>query len=277
MSGRVELADFRNQVASSIEEEDKLILLSSGIWSFGSRINLPLEILVESLLDSIISILRPYQTLLLPAFTYSFCKNRFYNPEVTLPDTGVLSLHAMKDKRGIRTKSAINSYFAFGSKAVALGETSGDTVWGAGSIAAKLEEADAKILSLGLPISLSTGFMHRIEELAQVPYRFYKNFEGTWEQDGRSLPWKERMFVRSQIVPAELDWSRLEEILAAENLLNSSQEPYIFQSTTARKIIDTGRKMLDSDPFALVQNLPAVSEWVTNLREFEMQDLNETE
>lgn len=277
MGRRFELTEFRNQVAASIEEKDELILLSSGIWSFGSKINLSLDILVESLFESIISILRPHQTLLLPAFTYSFCKNRFYNPRITPPETGVVSLHAMNDKRGIRTKSAINSYFAFGSAASLLGETIGESVWGKGSIAEKLEETDAKILSLGLPISLSTGFMHRIEELEQVPYRYYKNFEGTWEQDGTRQSWEERMFVRSQIVPAELDWSKLEDILKSESLLFSTAEPFIFQSTTARKIIKAGRKMLSSDPLALVQNYAAVSEWIINSREFEIQDLNKAE
>lgn len=277
MNRRFELTEFRNQVAASIEEKDELILISSGIWSFGSKINLPVDILVESLFESIISILRPHQTLLLPAFTYSFCKKKFYDPRITLPETGVISLHAMKDKRGIRTKSAINSYFAFGSAASLLEETIGESVWGKGSIAEKLEETDAKVLSVGLPISLSTGFMHRIEELEHVPYRFYKNFVGTWEQGDTSQPWAERMFVRSQIVPAELDWKKLENILTSESLLFSTTEPFIFQSTTAKKIIKAGRKMLNSDPLALVQNYTAVSEWIVNSRDLEMQDLNKAE
>ena len=268
---KIEVELFSKMVSSSITIEDKLILLSSGIWTFGSRMQVPTAGLPKVLLESILIQLLPHQTLLLPAFTYSFCSNRIYDPAASLPETGVLPISALLELGGIRTKSAINSYIAIGPMAEELKEKTGLSIWGEGSIAELIQINNAKVLSLGLPISLSTGFLHRIEELAGVPYRFYKDFAGKWIESGTERSWSERMYVRSMNAPADLDWNVLTNLLEKNGVINNVEGPLTLQVSKAQDLVENGLSLLANDPLALVRNRDEVEYWIRDVKTSEVR------
>ena len=137
------------------------------------------DAVIDALLDSV----GTEGTVVLPAFTW-----RKYHA-ITEPVVFDLASESVKEEVGIipetfrqrpgalRSMHLCHSVSAIGSRAP---DVMGDGVksFGAGSTFHQLEMLDAWYLFLGAPMSTCTA-LHHVEDLMQVPYRYYRNFQGS--------------------------------------------------------------------------------------------------
>ena len=113
--------------------------------------------------------------LIMPTFTYSFCKDEVFDPDTTPSKVGVLTEYFRKQGGVKRSKDGIFSVAAIGPDKDYFTDVSNDC-FGKNSIFEKLYDRDAKIVFLGPRFDIT--YMHFVEQSYGVPYRWIKMFGG---------------------------------------------------------------------------------------------------
>ncbi|MBK9292970.1 MAG: AAC(3) family N-acetyltransferase [Oligoflexia bacterium] len=266
MKNKLEIKRFNELLNKVILPADKVILIYSGIWTFGHRFKLPPTEVANSILNGIEEVVGPHKTIMLPTYTYVYNKLRKYDVLKTTPETGILPKLFLKRRSVQRTKSAISSFAVKGPLTETLVPIMGESIWGKGSLLEWMEKQNIRIITLGLPWALSCGYLHRIEEVAQVPYRYYKKFPGKYvNEKGIESDWAETMYVRPLNVPSLFKWNIVSDLMERREQLLSGSEPGIkIESCLSQDLMKAGLDLVASDPYALVSNTAIVREWVEN-------------
>lgn len=141
------------------------------------------------LLDVFREVVGPTGTILLPTYSFSFCRQEPFDVETTAADQGPWSpFHAFleffrRQPGALRSRDPIHSVAALGPKAAELLSDLPGTCFGPGSVHARLLDAGGKICAIGTGLEEMT-FRHHVEELAGVPFRFKKLFTGVIREPG---------------------------------------------------------------------------------------------
>jgi aminoglycoside 3-N-acetyltransferase len=258
--------DFRKLLQKVILPTDDVVLVYSGIWTFGHRFKELPKRVPEIILDCIEDAVGNQRTLLLPTYTYRYNKVRQYDIRTSKPETGILPELFLKRSGVRRTRSAISSFAVQGPLADTLVPILGESIWGKGSLLEWMENANIRIISLGLPWAHSCGYLHRIEEIAAVPYRYYKDFPGEYcDENGNSKKWTETMYVRPLNITSTFNWALVNDLMdQREQILKGSVPGITIESCLAKDMIAAGLDLVLKDPYALVRNAIEVRNWVEN-------------
>jgi aminopeptidase-like protein/aminoglycoside N3'-acetyltransferase len=142
-----------------------------------------------ALLDAVRSALGPEGTILVPTYTFSFCRQEEFDPATTpttggpwSPSAGFLEyFRRLPDV--VRSGDPIHSIAGQGPRAAALLAGVPPTCFGEGSVFHRLVEADALICMIGLGLEEAT-LRHHTEEIVGVPFRYRKLFTGRVRENG---------------------------------------------------------------------------------------------
>lgn len=121
-------------------------------------------------------------TLVVPTYTYSFCKHQIFDPDVTPSTCGGWSEFVRLRPGAVRSHEPIFSVAAIGPKAEDLTRDMPQECFGPNSIWDRLLKHDAVICNLNVWV-IST-FIHYVEKTLNVPYRFDKLFPGVISHRG---------------------------------------------------------------------------------------------
>jgi aminoglycoside 3-N-acetyltransferase len=161
----------------------------------------------DVLFDALDEVLGPNGTLVLPTFTYSFTKGEPFDPATTPSTVGLLT-EAFRTRPGVRrSRDPIFSMAARGRLADRFAEAATDDCFGPGSAFALLAQHDAWLAALGC--SFRPTFVHYVEQLAGVDYRYFKTFSGVLHYAGAETPASVRYFVRDVTRKTVVELSRL--------------------------------------------------------------------
>ncbi len=131
---------------------------------------------------------------IMPTFSYSFCKNEDYNPLVTPSTVGLLT-EAFRVMPGVkRSLDPIFSVAAYGPDKDFYTNV-GTNCIGPGSVFEKLYHQNAKIIFIGERFDLT--YMHFVEYTVGVPYRYIKEFSGNVIEHGKKVPHTVQYYVRN--------------------------------------------------------------------------------
>jgi len=269
------IRDFTKSLSQVIMPEDKIIVIFSGIWLFGHRFAIEPKKLPDILLDLIIEFVGSDRTLIMPAYTNYFAKTLKFDLIKSKPQTGVLPEGLLSRHNSIRSLSAMNSYVAVGSLASDIGRLKGKTLWGEGSVKEWLQQQNARICVLGVPWHRGCGFLHRSEEILQIPYRYYKVFSGEWSNDGNDLkPCTETMYVSPRDVHIALNYAPITNIMNQKGIILKNRGSKIpIESAKAQDIINVSLELLRSDPYACVTNKEEIKKWAKHGKNLEIKKL----
>ena len=270
---RLALADFRRQFEAVLDPADRIVVVYSGIWTFGHRFGIDLKALPAALIETMLEAVGTQRTLLLPAYTYAYAGTRRFAPAKTPPETGVLPETVFRQFDWLRTRSAFNSFFAVGPQAEGLAAIQGQTIWGEGSLKAHFEHAHARMVVLGVPWKDACGFLHRIEESCLVPWRYFKTFPGVWEDERGETPWVESIYVHSRTLMPECRWDLPDKLLRSRGGIRSSPGEILIESADAAELVASGRELLADDPYRLVINVDQVRHWVAHDKAREIEEM----
>lgn len=208
-------------------------------------------------------------TIALPAFTFSFCRTGEFDPRSTPSETGTLADWTQRMAAGaVRSRHPIYSFVCLGPQAAELAQLEGDTVFGSGSIFERFEQADASFVMFGCGWTYNTQF-HRFEELAQVPYRYFKRFEGECGGEECSAD----MYVRDLDIDPINDFSPAVENLRKNGLIaTASLWRGDVESVSGQALANECHTALEQDRFVYVQGGPAVSRMVAHSTTAETQE-----
>jgi FkbH-like protein len=194
-------------------------------------------------------------TLVFPAFTFSFTRTGVFDCQNTPSETGMLADWVLIGIPGaIRTANPIYSFSVVGPRAQDIATCKSETTFGDTSPFAVFEAENAKIVMVGAGWEFCTPF-HRYEEKAEVPYRMFKEFEGTIKQNGRTTEIATAMYVRDLDLAAQNNFAPLVSALRAEGAIDYAPLWRAqVEATTMGAIRDVAETLLAQDPLAFVGN-----------------------
>lgn len=238
------------------------LMVHSSLKSLGIRID------AEELLHEIMRMMGGISesTLLIPTFTFNYTKTGCFNVRTSLSESGQLSeifRHVyFENSKPERTINPMQSVCVIGKnkKKYILGDNACQTSFGSGSIYDQLLKNDAYCMLLGVDFNKCT-FYHFLEEKFLVPYRFWKEFKGCLEKDGKKEPIVFRYFARDLEYENNINHYGLllEErgLVHKFNLFNSVVRIFKY-----RHLYDLLAEEIQRDPWCLTNTIEKV--WQIN-------------
>jgi FkbH-like protein len=208
-------------------------------------------------------------TLALPAFTFSFCGTGEFDLRTTPSETGALADWVLRMAPGAqRSRHPIYSFVFLGPGAPELAQLEGETVFGPGSVFERFEQDDAAFVMLGCGWTYNTQF-HRYEELAQVPYRYFKRFDGHCCGEECSAD----MYVRDLDIDPANDFSQAVHGLRKGGLIRTaSLWRGEVEAVSGQALAQECREALRQDLFVYVQGGAAVARMVAHSKTAQTQE-----
>lgn len=152
---------------------------------------------LDRFLDSIINKVGPEGTVLIPTFNWDFCKGETFDIRKTVSRTGALGNAALKRADFKRSKHPLYSFMVWGKDRELLTEMDPKDAFGADSVFGYLHRNKAKALVIGLPTLSGLTFIHYVEQMVGVPYRYSKDFTaGYIDSNGSESQKTYSMYVR---------------------------------------------------------------------------------
>ena len=197
--------------------------------------------LLESLANALYSL--NVSTMIMPSYTFSFCNSEVFNVLETRSPMGSLNEHLRTKHNWTRSRDPLMSNILFGKEqkfVTAIGKQS----VGEGSTFDLLAKSRLKVkfLFLGPRVHNCFTYMHYLEAVEQVPYRYNFDFNGTIVDGDSSYNDKYSLFIRDEKVEAGGGAKIYENILIERQLakfklfgggaitvldLDSAQEIYV--------------------------------------------------
>ena len=168
------------------------VLVHSAYKSFGGVEGGP-QVVIDALLD----VLGPEGTLIMPTFNFDFNKGQSWDVRTTPSQMGVLTELVRNDPRAKRVFHPIYSFSIIGKYAAELTRERYKSCYERKSVFGRLRDLDAKIMIVGLDYTHSFTFVHHVEEMEGVGYRYKKAFTGqVTDENGQTTTDTFYMMVR---------------------------------------------------------------------------------
>lgn len=151
----------------------------------------------DEIIDTLQKMVGEEGTLLFPTFNWDFCRGVAYDSCKTPVRTGALPKAALRRSDFSRTAHPLYSFAVWGKKSRELLQNQSRNAFGPGTIFEKMLMWDAKVLVIGLPALSGVTYIHHVEQMVGVPYRYNKEFTGDYtDSEGRMSRQTYCMYVR---------------------------------------------------------------------------------
>ena len=195
------LLDPLRKLWNQIIGQSNIAVIHSSLISF----KFPLNGLRKVIIESLIELTERGITIVLPTFTFSFCEGRPFHHERSKSETGILGQWTLESGRAIRTCHPIYSFAVLGPKSDAIFSCPSTTTFGDDSPFGYFERMNAVFIMMGCGWISCTQF-RRCEEIAQVPYRFFKEFSGKADYGNGNRKVRAKMYVRDLEINPKMDF-----------------------------------------------------------------------
>lgn len=192
-------------------------------------------------------------TICMPTFTFSFCNGKDYDPIKSKSKMGALNEFFRKQEGVIRSLDPLMSVAVKGENQ-GLAYNVGSHSISSGSTFDMIHHTDnVKFLMIGPRIGFCLTFMHYLEWLYSVDYRYIRSFRGAVKtEDGEKIV-EQDLFVRYAGVIANTKSYDYEDMMVADGVAQRVKVGDGFISTVNEKIAtEYYRKCLEIDPHFFV-------------------------
>ncbi|MFC1894783.1 AAC(3) family N-acetyltransferase [Candidatus Dependentiae bacterium] len=135
--------------------------------------------------DAIFNVIGEDGTLIVPTFSYSFCRGDVFDKNKTPSVCGLFSEMVRKDDKAFRSEDANFSVAAIGKNAKFLTENVPEYSFGKGSFCDRFLKLNGKFCNFNF--DAASTFIHYAERCLNVFYRFDKAFNGDVIVDGKKI------------------------------------------------------------------------------------------
>jgi aminoglycoside 3-N-acetyltransferase len=187
--------DILNKLQKLKLPESDLVYVHSDV-NFGyPNLNLKRSEILDSLLEIFINL--NIKTLIFPTYTFSFCRNEEFHYHQSETNMGVLNEHIRKKFKNSRSLDPLLSNVLIGKRKYFVKNISKDSI-GFGSTFDLIAKSNLKIkfLFFGSQLNKCFTFMHYLEFIEKVNYRYQKKFSGIIKFKNRSYKDVYKLFVR---------------------------------------------------------------------------------
>lgn len=189
-------------------------------------------------------------TLLMPTFTYSFLRGERYDIRKTPSTAGVLTEFFRKQKDVVRTPNPNLSFAIWGrEKHFFLRGLSKDS-YGPQSVFGKMRQKDAKILLFGASFKGGTTFVHHIEYMFVVPYRYQKLIRGRITNGKRTYTdtYEHSMRLQDRYIVIDAYKKAYRRLKHTGILKEVPLGDYVLRLVGVKKYFREGMRRLTEDP-----------------------------
>ena len=260
---------FEKILSEVITKEDKIIVLYSGIWSFIKKINFNInnpKKIPEVILDIIEKKIGKDKTLFLPSFSgESFSKKKYFSIDTDIDKrNGFIPIIALK-RRYFRTKQPIHSYLVFGNLKE-VRKLKLESSWGKKSLLEFFSKKNARICNLGLPWNKGCAYLHRFEEIYNVPWRYHKIFSKKIIKNKKIIgTCREKKFCSSLSTPLIYDYKPfIKYIKKSKSFRKATSKDLIMESIKTSCLDKIGKKIFTKNPWVIVKNKKTIINWIKN-------------
>ena len=148
---------------------------------------------MKAVVDTLFEAIGRTGTLIMPTFSYSFCKDDVFDVQNSPSDVGVLTEYFRNMANVKRTWHPIFSFAVSGAKIEDYLDI-GPDAFGFDSVYGKMLRDEGKIVMLGANAGYT--FYHLAEEHLNVSHRYFKNYSGSIIADGKEYKTCVPYFVR---------------------------------------------------------------------------------
>ena len=174
---------------------------------------------LDSIIRAFYEVIGRTGTLIMPTFTYSFCKNQIYDKRHSRSTMGLLTEYYRHCDGVVRTDDPIFS-FAIGGANASEYLIRTPTCFSKSCVYDKLRQNGGKIVLFGLT-HLGYTFTHYIKEQIGVSYRYFKRFSGLMiDESGNESKQSIEYYVRKLDKNSEISIPKQIEILKRFNNFN---------------------------------------------------------
>lgn len=136
-------------------------------------------------------------TLIFPTYSWDFCHGEGFHYFHTIPRTGGLGRVALNMEGFRRTRHPIYSFAVWGKDADKLCEMTNRSSFGDNSPFHYMNTEKVDHLMIDIPFTKGYTFVHYVEELVGVPYRYQKDFTDKYvDENGEETIRTYSMYVR---------------------------------------------------------------------------------
>jgi aminoglycoside N3'-acetyltransferase len=208
----------------SIEADDNLFIHSS-LLSFGLPVGLSLSQLTAELIGILKKKVIEQGSIVVPTFNFDFFETKYFNLQRTpSKGMGTISELVRLHEGSFRSPHPIQSVASIGSKAQYFTQNAPKTAFEEGGPFDLIAKTGGKILLLGATFRY-ISFIHFVEQKLNVPYRYYKSYDGIFEDELQSI--KEhrtyKFFARNLEISKKVNPIPLRAIMSKKGLLSEIQ------------------------------------------------------
>jgi len=250
--------DVLNALKASGIQTGDILFIHSDIASFGKLASFDTKVFLGSLISIFQKAVGKNGTVIMPTFSYSFCKNELFDLEQTKSTVGTLTDFFRNQKDVVRTAHPIFSVAIWGNKKETFIDVSTDS-FGVQSIFDKLYQENTKIVVLGSPFYSSCTFIHYIEQMYGVPYRYLKTFNGIIKDKEKEYEAKATYYVRYLDSNVDLDTTLLEQALLDSRVMSKVKlGASCIMTVAAKDFYDIGMHLLKKNIYSFLKEVPTV-------------------
>ena len=246
-AGNVTSSSFRRALKESAADQADVLYVHSGL-TFGQ---VPKGISRNSLLTEMIDVILGLgvKTVCMPTFTFSFCNGVNFDVQSSRSHMGALNEHFRKRDGVVRSADPLMSVAATGEDldlVLNLGEQS----TGRDSNFDKLNSrSNVRFLFLGVHPGDCFTYMHYLEWLAGVPYRYDRDFTGDVIDNGQTTTVTKKLFVRyNGVIPNNASYTYGDLLHEQNYLTRCSLGDSSVSSVALEPARDLYLELLNEDP-----------------------------
>jgi aminoglycoside 3-N-acetyltransferase len=247
--------DFTRVIRDAGVDEGDTVFVHSDLKVFGKLCTSDKAWILGSIVEAIKESVGHHGTVVMPTFTYSFTRGEVFDVSASKSMVGMLTEYFRTQQGVCRTCHPLFSVAVWGCRQSELLQIDKDS-FGQNSIFGKIHKLAGKIVFLGASFESCT-FIHYVEQMHGVPYRYLKAFRGTIRANSEECVDECTYFVRDLDSHVVTQLARLEEHLLQNNLmkrvpLGSGQ----ILTIEADLLFSEGRKLLDRDIYFFLKDRP---------------------
>lgn len=214
--------------------------------------DLDAECRLDYLIDEIKGYFFPDGTILVPAFSYSSTKMQDFDVVETPSTVGLFSEHFRKGRDISRSNHPIFSVSAWGKFRADFLQGSNSDCFGAGTFFEKLLQHNVRLIALGCDLNSFT-FVHHVEQVKKVKYRYFKNFKGRIIDVDKVVNVDTEYYVRNTNIASNCNLTLLARVAKDRKLLQAgSVGRFSIQTIRAVDLYNVAMELLDENEYSLI-------------------------
>lgn len=237
-------------------EADDTIFIHSSLLSFGLPVGRSLSQLTVELMGILKKKVIEKGSIVVPTFNFEFFETKYFNLQRTpSKGMGTISELVRLQEGSFRSPHPIQSVASIGNKAQYFTQNAPKTAFEEGGPFDLMAKRGGKILLLGATFRY-ISFIHFVEQKLRVPYRYYKCYDGIFEDELQSI--KElrtyNFFARKLEISRKVNPLPLKTEMSRKGLLSEIQVGDGFVCLMQiRDFLQVATQQITLDPYFLIR------------------------